>query len=237
MKETELIKEIQKGCQFLIDDRYIFNRVEENILYQKKMNNGGFSIDLRYFEWTNSSYRIDAFKISKRFNAIETEIQKVLGGSLDDYTIYTLPKLDKIPDDIEHAIYNNHIEFIVKDVDDITKVIFFLKTFYYETAIPFFEKYKTIYDVNQKLSSLDRNEVTSFITNDGNTVFYRELTIKYLTNSPDFEEYYAYILKEFETVKGQETFDEIVQNLKKIKQNLVSNLGETVSGYLKSKET
>ena len=185
MEEIKLIKDICNECQFLIDDGYQYSIIEGIISYKKEIGEEGYELSLRYFEWTNSFYRIDAFVAKKRFNVIEQKIQNILKGEFENYfTIYILPTLNDIPF-VEHKIYDNHIEFIVKNSNDIEKVIQFFKSFYYQTAVPFFEKYNNIEVVDRQLQNLmETKKIQSLLTDSGgNSAILRYYTIGLMCNN------------------------------------------------------
>jgi len=213
-----------KQCQFLIEDMYELRMVDNrNFWYEKKTDEKGYRIRFFLTEY-GDTFHVIGPKAEKRFNIVEQYIQPVLNDvKLDTlYTIHKQPDFKYVSAELVHNETEGN-NFMIKEEQELLLFLKFVQSFYFQTAVPFFDEYKSVNDINQKLSSLERDDITSLINNTGSgDVFYRELTIKFLSNSPDFEEYYNYILKEFEPLKGNVTFDKIIDNFKKLKKTLES---------------
>jgi len=211
-----------KQCQFLIEDMYELRMVDDrNFWYEKKTDEKGYRIRFFLTEY-GDTFHVIGPKAEKRFNVVEQYIQSVLNEVELDvlYTIHKQPDFKYIPIELAHDVTEGN-NCMIKEEQELLSFLGFVKSFYYREAVPFFEEYKCIKDINQKLSSLERDNITTLINNTGSgDAFYRELIIKYLADSPDFENYYNYILQEFEPLKGNATFNKIIDNFKKLKKML-----------------
>ena len=222
MEELKLIEQLRKGCQFLENEGYQYHCIEGQVKYVKNIENEGLAIEFRIFEWSKRNYRIDAFTALKRFNEVEKPIQNVIGGELENYyTIYTKPSLNDIPNEVEHTIFNESVEFIVKTDTDVDLIIEFIKNFYKNTALPFFERNDLLNTYNF-YKDLQREDISTFLLNTGNDIFYRELSLKKLFNQNGVFDYYDMIMKDLNQLRGNSTFDKIAENLTKLLSTISS---------------
>ncbi|MBB1193578.1 hypothetical protein DNC80_07840 [Flavobacterium sp. SOK18b] len=200
MNRELYINTIKKECAFLEQEGYIFNQIENNIYYTKDSEREGCRIS---FSWLEYGDKFDSYGISaeKRFNIIEQEIQKILGGSLlNYYTIHKSPLVDYIPNCLKFSGTENKNCFITNSVNDIELFAELIKEFYSKTAFDFFESYKNIDTVNRQLKELlEAKKIQALLTSSmGNTTILRFYVIAIVCmNNPikDFfkETYFPYI--------------------------------------------
>jgi len=74
----------------------------------------------------------------------------------------------------------------LRNVEDVQKVIPYLKEMVYEDILPFFERYQTVEQVYEYMESLPKAEVSKFIYHPPVP---RMMIIKRLVNAPDWEEF------------------------------------------------
>ena len=144
--------------------------------------------------------------VSIRFDQIEMPISKICQIKLDNlYTIWT-----------QHE--NSYSEGYTKN--DAIQYAISLNHFYSNTALPFFKKFNSLDKVWKEYLDTDRNNLTSFLTNSGNLLFYRELILNSKYDIDKTKQYYEMINKELEPYKGKEVYKEIIENLETLYKSL-----------------
>ncbi|MES2134127.1 MAG: hypothetical protein V4506_17400 [Bacteroidota bacterium] len=228
MNLKEFLESIQTNCGFLETEGYTLRKVDtsvnRNFWYEKYTETEGYRIT---FGWTQygDEFHVKGLHGLKRFNEIEQEIQKVVGSNIMDYyTIHKMPSTDLIPKKLPYESTENNIHFVLKNEIDILLFTDFLKEFYYKECKYFFDKYKNIESVYKDYIKLDREKISTLLYGVNNTIFYRELSLKYNLNSNDKESYYTLVVNELEQLKNNSTFNEILEKFKLIKNNLTKNI-------------
>ena len=220
MNRKLYIETIRKECAFLEHEGYSFTQLENNIYYIKKTDSEGFRIS---FSWLEYGDKFDTQGVSarKRFNIVEQEIQKVIGGGLENYyTIHKSPTVDKIPNELEIKMDGTNLRFVSNTVKDIELFSFFLKSFYRNDIITFFNDYKEFSDVAKSYEKLEREKISTLIINTGTDIFYRELVIKNKSKANDEGDFAEMVFNELEPLKDKSTFSRILENFKILQSNL-----------------
>lgn len=199
MNRELYIQTIKKECAFLEQEGYFFNQIENNIYYTKDLETEGFRISFSWLEY-GDKFTTQGLSAKKRFNIIEEEIQKVLGGELVNYyTIHKSPLVDYIPQSLEFTESEKNIHFVTNTVNDIELFAKLIKEFYSKTAFDFFERYKNIDAVNSQLKELlEAKKIQTLLTSIDNTTILRFYVIAIVcSNNPikNFfkETYFPYI--------------------------------------------
>lgn len=201
MNRVLYIQTIKKECAFLEQDGYIFNQIENNICYTKDLETEGFRISFSWLEY-GDKFVTQGLTVEKRFNIVEWEIQKVLGGELVNYyTIHKSPSvdIDYIPKELEYLIQGDNIRFNLNTVNDIELFGELVKVFYSKTALDFFKNYENLDTVNKQLKELlVAKQIQTVLTSIDNTTILRFYVIAVISvNNPikDFfnETYFPYI--------------------------------------------
>lgn len=184
MRHKELIEGIRMGCAFIEAEGYNFREIERNIIYEMNNSETGFCIN---FGWTEYDImHISGLCVMKRFNIIETILQEVLGGQLNEYyTIYELASLDYIPEGLIYDQTQNNIHIQLRDNYDFEKFIEFMKFFYVNQVKGFIEKYNHLSFLNEQLQELFENKkVQSLLTDIGvNATIFRFYAIGMFCNN------------------------------------------------------
>jgi hypothetical protein len=216
MNDEIFIELIKNNSIFLHLDNYKFVQIGDCIIeFQKELEDTGYMLTFQYHESADEKgyfYRINAVLAHKRFNEIENKIQNLFGGEITNYyTIHIKPDFDMIPDDLEHDTFYQNISYRIRDEKDILLFLEFMKSFYYQTAVPFFEKYKTIDDVNDQLQKILENKVIQSLLTDsgGNSAILRYYTIGLICKNQfviDFFEniYFPYIFQQTDRLSVEE---------------------------------
>lgn len=223
MNRELYIQEIKKECAFLEQEGYIFNQIENNIYYTKDLETEGFRIR---FSWLEYGEKFDTYGLTaeKRFNAVEEEIQKILGGELVNYyTIHKSPSVEYIPNALEFSSSENKNRFVTNTVNDIELFGEFLRSFYLHDVINFYDNYKEFIDVAKSYEKLERESISTLILNTGTDIFYRELVIKNKSKSENENDFIQMVVNELEPMKENTTFGKILENFKLLQNNLHSN--------------
>ncbi|MCU0417321.1 MAG: hypothetical protein MUE33_09050 [Cytophagaceae bacterium] len=193
------IQTVKKECDFLEREGYIFNQIENNIYYTKDLETEGFRISFSWLEY-GDKFATQGLSAKKRFNIVEQEIQKILGGELVNYyTIHKSPIVEDIPKELEFTVNEKNIRFVTNTVNDIELFAKLIKEFYSKTVFDFFESYQNIDTVNSQLKELlEAKKIQTLLTSIDNTTILRFYVIAILCmNNPikDFfkETYFPYI--------------------------------------------
>lgn len=96
--------------------------------------------------------------------------------------------------------------------EDIEKVLPELRTMVYEDILPFFEKYKTLKDVNQKLESLEMAEISKFIFHQP---IPRMMIIKRLCNTSDWDHFSNWVIDVYKKMSDDSNENRIYFNMYK----------------------
>lgn len=218
------IKTIKKECAFLEKEGYTFTQLENNIYYTKETDSEGFRISFSWLDY-GDKFVTQGVSAKKRFDIVEEEIFKVLGGKLEDYyTIRMRPLISSIPKDLEFTKSENNIHFETNTVNDIQLFCDFIKSFYESDVIPFFDNYKNFTKTAELYEKLEREKISSLIVNNGTDIFYRELVIKNKANSIDENDFVEMVITELESLKTNSTFGTILENFKLLQNNLQKNV-------------
>ena len=190
MDKKIFIGEIKSNSNFLYLDNYQFLEIGDCIIqFQKNMKENGYELTFQYHESADDKgyfFRVNAVSASKRFNTIEKEIQKILGGNLINYyTIHIKPDINVIPKHLEHDNFLQNISYHIRDEKNVILFLEFVKTFYHQTAIPFFEKFNNINAVNEQLKNLlEAKKIQSLLTDSGgNSAILRYYAIGLMCNN------------------------------------------------------
>jgi hypothetical protein len=223
MNRELYIQTIKKECTFLEQEGYILNQIENNIYYTKDSEQEGFRIRFCWLEY-GDKFATHGLIAEKRFDIIEQEIQKILGGELVNYyTIYKSPLVDYIPKGLEFTKAEKNIRFVSNSVNDIKLFGEFLRNFYLQDVIKFYSNYKEFIDLVISYEKLERENISTLILNTGTDIFYRELTIKNKSRANDENDFIKMVLAELEPMKENPTFGKILENFKLLQNNLHSN--------------
>jgi|GEM_PF-3538386 len=218
------IETIKKECAFLEKEGYTFTQLENNIYYTKETDSEGFRIRFSWLEY-GDTFAIQSLTAEKRFNIVEQEIQKILGGKLDSYyTIYTSPSINNTPKGLEITNFENNTRYTTNTVNDIELFCDFLKSFYESDAIAFFDNHKKFTKTVELYEKLEREKISSLIINNGTDIFYRELVIKNKAKSIDENDFVEMVITELESLKTNSTFGTILENFKHLQVNLQANV-------------
>lgn len=220
MNRELYIQGIKKECAFLEQEGYFFNQKENNIFYTKESETEGFRIRFSWLEY-GDKFVSHGLTAEKRFNIIEEEIQKLLGGELENYyTIHKSPSIDCIPNGLEFTEAENNIRFVVNTVNDFVLFGEFVKIFYQHDVIKFFTTYKEFKDTAKSYEKLAREKISALIVNTGTDIFYRELVIKNKSKANDENDFVQMVITELEPIKTNSTFGKILENFKLLQINL-----------------
>ena len=224
MKLKEFIITVKQACRFIEQEGYTLREVNtslnRNFWYEKHERSQGYRIT---FNWTQygDEFHVIGLHCLKRFNVVEQELQKILGGELIDYyTIHKSPLTDYIPVGLEFQVLRDNAHFVLREQNDILLFANFVKEFFFTETAEFFHLFEKLETVYKTYLSLGREKISTLISGIGNTIFYRELVLKYIFNAEDKNTYYQMVVGELEQVKNNLTFGEILENLKQIKTNL-----------------
>ena len=191
MNRELYIQTIKKKCAFLEQEGYTFNQIETNIFYIKKTEKEGFKIRFSWTEYGDDFYTY-GLSAEKRFNIVEQEIQRAVGGELDYYTIYINPPLDCIPKNIENlALGEDKMRFNLNTVNDIDLFVNFVKEFYSKTALDFFKNHETLSCVDIQLKELLENrKIQSILTSLDNTTILRFYVIAIISENQSIKDFF-----------------------------------------------
>lgn len=192
--DTELyIETIKKKCAFLEQEGYILTQLENNVFYTKEAETVGFRIRFSWLEY-GDKFVTHGLTAEKRFNIIEKEIQKILGGNLSNYyTIHkSLSSVEYIPQGLEFTQVEENIRFAANTVNDIELFAEILKIFYSKTALEFFNNYEGIDSINSQLKELlDTKKIQTVLTSIGNTTILRFYTIAFLSVNKTIMDFFS----------------------------------------------
>lgn len=220
MNRELYIETIKKECFFLEQEGYVFNQLENNIYYTKESQTEGYRIGFSWVEYGHK-FATQGLSAKKRFNIVEQEIQKILGGELTDYyTIHITPSVEYIPKGLEFIGLEKNIRCETNTVNDIVVFTEFLSRFYSSDVIYFFSNYKDFMSVVKSYEKLGREKISSLILNTGTDIFYRELVIKNKSGSKDERDFAKLVIDELEPLKSNSTFRRILENFKILLKNL-----------------
>lgn len=214
------IQTIKKECAFLEKEGYQFNQVDRNIYYTKNTETEGFRIS---FSWLEYGDKFDTYGITaeKRFNVVEEEIHKILGGELENYyTIHSTPSFEYLPDGLKFSGSENKNCFATNTINDIELFGEFIKSYYQSDVITFFNNHKEFIETAKFYEKLEREKVSTLILNTGTDIFYRELVIKNKSRAKDENDFAQMVITELEPMKSNSTFGKILENFKILKSNL-----------------
>ncbi|MEO9511543.1 MAG: hypothetical protein ABJN84_02455 [Flavobacteriaceae bacterium] len=218
------VETIKKECAFLEKEGYTFTQLENNIYYTKETDLEGFRIRFSWLEY-GDTFAVQGLTAEKRYNIIEQEIQKVLGGKFDSYyTIHTSPSVNNAPKGLEITNFANNTRYRTNTVNDIELFCGFVKFFYESSAIVFFDNHKEFTKTAELYGKLEREKISSLIINDGTDIFYRELVIKNKAKSIDENDFVEMVITELEPLKTNSTFGTILENFKLLQSNLQANV-------------
>jgi len=224
MTLQDFLNTMKISCSFLEREGYklreVNTSVNRNFWYEKHTEIEGFRIS---FGWTQygDEFHVKGLMALKRFNIIEKHLQKVLGGDLIDYyTIYKSPSIEYIPKELTYEATENNIHFVLKNTVEVNLFGFFVKEFYKNAVLIFFNKYSQFEQTRKDYSLLERGKTASLILNTGTDIFYRELVIKHELNPNTANEFVSMVINELEPMKSNSTFSKVLEILKKIQSNL-----------------
>ncbi len=188
MDLKEFLEKIETSCSFLEAEGYQLRKVDasvnRNFWYEKNTETGGYRIA---FGWTQygEEFHVKGLHALKRFNEVELQIQKVVGGDLTDYyTIYKAPATDLIPENLPHEATEDNIHFILKNERDISLFADFIKNFYIKTVIDFYNEYLKLNSVNTLLQELlETKKIQSLLTSTDNTTIIRFYVIAIISDN------------------------------------------------------
>lgn len=222
MNRELYIQTIRKECAFLEDEGYTFKQIDMNIFYTKDTNDKGFRIAFSWLEY-GDKFVTHGLTAEKRFNIVEQEIQKILDGDLNNYyTIYKNPAVDVdyLPQDLEYEMRGENFRFVSNTVKDIQLFSAFVKSFYKNDVVKFFNNYNEFIDVAKSYENLEREKISTLIINTGTDIFYRELVIKNKSKAHDENDFVKMVISELEPMKSNSTFGKILENFKILYNNL-----------------
>jgi hypothetical protein len=193
MKIELYIQTVREGCAFLEEEGYTFHQLENNIYFTKETKIEGFRISFSWLEY-GDKFITQGLSARKRFNIVEQEIQKVLGGELDYYyTIHKSPTvgIDYIPDELEYQVQGENIRFTSNEINDIELFIEVLKKFYSKTVLDFFMEYESLDFLNNRLKELlEMRKIQSVLTSIDNTTILRLYVIAFLSKNEVIKEFF-----------------------------------------------
>lgn len=153
------------------------------------------------------------------------EVERILGEILskDFKKLYTIHQNSFV--DVErNGIDGLHREeglFVVNTELEMEKYTNFLKDFYHKHAQPFFERFKELKDADGHISTLENNQLQSFVSDAGaNTALHRAVIIKYLSKNPDAENYHKHVKKELHDNLDEGVITDMFNLLLKIESKL-----------------
>jgi hypothetical protein len=220
MDHKLFIENIMSELPFLLADGYLLREVDRNIWFEKQTDFAGFRISFNYTEY-GEAFHLSGLKASKRFNEIESVLQKVLGGNLNDYyTIYTNPDENTIPPGISYTKTENNFHFEIKETSDLHLFFRGMESFYQEMALPFYKCYESLNLVNGRIKELNNEHLSKFINNNNNLLFSRVFVIKSLCNRLEGDEYYSEIDKELTKLQGNKTLENISDILNSVRTKI-----------------
>ncbi len=224
MTLNEFLESIKQACSFLEQEGYALRKVDtsvnRNFWYEKHSETEGYRIS---FGWTQygEEFHVKGLSALKRFNSIEQEIQKVIGGNLIDYyTIHKSPSIEYVPEGLFFDRTEKNIHFVLKNQNDIELFADFIKEFYTKTVFMFYNQFINLSEVFKAYCLLEREMISSLILNTGTDIFYRELIIKHKFKSSDKNDFVAMVLNELESIKNNATFSKMLENFNLIQLNL-----------------
>lgn len=224
MNTALYIETIKKECVFLEKEGYTFTQLENNIYYTKETNSEGFRIRFSWLEY-GDKFTTQGLTAEKRFNIVEQEIQKVLGGELDTYyTIFKAPSINYIPKGLEFTEIEKNIRFTANTVNDIELFSEFIKSFYQGDVVAFFDNHKEFTKTAKLYEKLEREKISSLIINNGTDIFLRELVIKNKSKAIDESDFVEMVVAELESLKTNSTFAKLLENFNHLQSNLQTNV-------------
>jgi hypothetical protein len=217
------IQTIKKECAFLEQEGYTFSQLENNIYYTKETATEGFRIRFSWLEY-GDKFTTQGLTAEKRFNIVEQEIHKILGGELSNYyTIHKSPSVEYIPKGLGFTEIEKNIRFESNTVSQIELFGAFVENFYKHDVVEFFNYHTEFIETAKSYEKLEREKISSLIINTGTDIFYRELVIKNKSNSNDENNFIQMVIAELEPMKTNSTFGRILENFKLLQNNLQVN--------------
>lgn len=221
MNRELFIEKIKEECDFLEGDGYNINLIENNISFVKINKNEGFSVGFSWVEYGDNFY-IQGITAKKRFNIVEREIQQVMGGNIEDYyTINRKLSADFVPNELNYSIVENNIRIKICDEHDVFLFSELLHHFYLHSALGFFKTFQSIEATFNYYTGLKREDISTFIVNNGTDIFYRELVLMNKSGADDEIKFVQMVRTELEPLMGNVTFKNILNNFNLIYNNLI----------------
>ncbi len=224
MELQEFLEAMKSSCSFLETEGYTLRKVDtsinRNFWYESHTATEGFRIS---FGWTQfgDEFHVNGLHCLKRFNIVEKEIQKVLGGKLIDYyTIHKNPSSDYISKELPFDSTENNIRFVLKNQQDIKLFADFVMGFLRKDCEIFFNNFILFEKAYTAYSKLNREQISSLLSGIDNTIFYRELVMKYIAKADDLNDYYTMVINELDSIKNNSTFSRILENFILLSINL-----------------
>lgn len=191
--------------------------------YKSKCSNQGCTFSLSK---TNKTIKF-GYGIINQVDEFYTSIH----GSLSIFPIQNIESeifgIDDSTDTLllNKAIYFNEINyrFHIKTKDDIKEWMKIIQKFYSEFAEPFFEKYKTVADIDKLLNTNPKGKVSE-LDNLGQHIIKGLISAK-LNENPNYEELLNFYKNEVETkFKGHFMYDNCIRVITFLNDNNLAKL-------------
>ncbi len=191
MNKTIFLQIIIKKCAFLEKEGFSFSQVGNNIFYTSISETEGFRIKWHYTEY-GEKFHVYGPVAEKRFNVVEQEIQKVLGGNLTDfYTIYKNHSMTDIPKDLLYNKYNDSFWFILETENETNIFCDFVTQFYFEIAINFYKDYVRLDYIDRQLKVLlDTKNMQSILSSLDNATIIRFYIIAIISENQSIKDFF-----------------------------------------------
>ncbi len=215
MIDSKIFSEkVQESFRWLTELGYNFRQIDTNIYFEKVDQDEAYAIGFSWSEY--NEILINGFTAYKSFNNVEHILQEVIGGT-PEYTLkhhWEGPpqELKKVKDQKRFA--NAFYIASASEVEIFSKVV---KCFFETDAKSFFNKYSKLDDVVLEMEKLPSDKKASMIVNTSNSALIRIMSIKYLIEPKDCEEFYKETVKELTPLKSQRVFGDLLQKMNKLK--------------------
>jgi len=181
-------EKVQESFKWLIELGYQFKQIDTNIRFERIMENEAFAIGFSWSEY--NKILVNGCIVYKRFNIVESILQKEIGGVLD-YTI-KLHWQGEIPKELEQVKDKEYFSnaFFIANIFEIDILSTVIKEFYYNEGLNFLDNYKTLMNV---LDWLQENEIqrhSDLLVAHNNSMMLRKLIIMKEGHSPEFVNLY-----------------------------------------------
>jgi len=213
---------VQDAFRWLIDLGYKFKQTDQNIYFERVNENETFAIGFSWAEY--NEIMVNGFAVYKGFNLLEKAIAEVIHQPFNYSIVHRWQ--GGIPEGFEEAKDQKRFPnaFFVANTAQITDFSLLVKSFFENEAKTFLNKFSDLNSVIKEMDSLPSDKKTSLIFNANNSALLRIMAIKYFTDPAEGEKFYSETVKELDPLKNQRVFNEILQNIHKLKTKLESIL-------------